>query len=63
MRVKSFAWLPTPIYVSKYWRDGCAWLRWVYVDEDDGKAYRNKEKPRMRVRSGEDLAGRAIPLG
>ncbi len=38
MRKKRFAFIPTEVYISPFWRDGFVWFGWVYWE--DGKAYR-----------------------
>lgn len=29
-----FCWLPTPVYSSRYWRDGFRWFSFVWIGAD-----------------------------
>jgi hypothetical protein len=42
MRVKKFAWIPVKLFKYKYYQDGYAWFRFVWLDPN-GKCYTTKE--------------------
>lgn len=42
MRKRVFCWLPTKIYIIKYFRNGFKWLSFAWLDED-GRCYETEE--------------------
>ena len=46
--IRKFCWLPTPVYLSRYFRDGFVLFGWAHKGVD-GKWFRAEQvKPRIR---------------
>lgn len=57
MRIKHFCWLPTKVYLTKYWRNGFRWLSFGWLDHEDGKIYETKEALEVDFDQFNDLLG------